>query len=95
MNALAIEYLDPVPHPAATPSVAAAVTDLQGKVVAFLDNGWSSFGRIGKRLQEVLVARHGVRAVHFHAIPSASPPPRGFLQAVAAQCDAAVVGLAN
>jgi hypothetical protein len=96
MNLLSpIEYLDPVPRNGASESVAAVATELQGKVVAFLDNGWSSFGKIGKRLAEVLTAKHGAREVRFYAIPSASPPPRGFLERVASECSAAVVGLAN
>nr|WP_038207334.1 hypothetical protein [Xenophilus azovorans] len=95
MNLHPIEYLDPVPRMGAGESVAAAATELQGKVVAFLDNGWSSFGKIGKRLGEVLVAQHGVREVRFYTIPAASPPPKGFLEGVAADCSAAVVGLAN
>jgi len=95
MNFPPLEYLDPLPRSPQAGAAAAVVTGLQGKVVAFLDNGWSSFAAIGRHLGEILVAQHGVRELRVYTIPAASPPPKGFFDRVAAECGAAVVGLAN
>lgn len=90
-----LEYLDPTCTRMGGDLIVPAVGSLEGKVIAFLNNGWSSFGKIGDRLQEVLTEKHGIREMRTYSIPSAMPPPAGLLDRVADECDAAVVGMAN
>ena len=90
-----IEYLDPTSEKVGGDLFVPAVGDLRGKVIGFLDNGWSSFGKIGSRMHAVLLEKHGIKEMRTYAIPSSGPPPKGFLDRVAKECDAAVVGMAN
>lgn len=90
-----IEYLDPTCPRTGGDLVVPAVGTLQGKVIAFLNNGWSSFAKIGERMHGALKERHGISEMRTYAIPSAMPPAAGLLDRVAAECDAAVVGMAN
>jgi hypothetical protein len=90
-----IEYLDPTSHKASGDLSVPAISDLKDKVVGFLNNGWSSFGKIGAHMESVLLAKHGIREMRTYAIPSAGPPAKGLLDRVAEECDVAVVGMAN
>lgn len=90
-----IEYLDPTSQQPGGDLFVPAVSDLGGKVVGFLNNGWSSFGKIGSRMHGVLLEKHGIKEMRTYAIPSACQPPKGFLDRVASECDVAVVGMAN
>ena len=90
-----IEYLDPtLPRPGGK-LVAPAVSDLRGKVIGFLSNGWSSFDKIGVRMRTILVEQYGVQEMRHYSIPSSVPPPAGLFAEVARDCHVAVVGLAN
>ena len=90
-----IEYLDPTSHKASGDLSVPAISDLRDKVVGFLSNGWSSFGKIGLRMHSVLLEKHGIKEMRTYAIPSAGPPEKGLLDRVADECDVAVVGMAN
>ena len=90
-----IEYLDPTSQKASGDLCVPAVSDLKDKVVGFLSNGWSSFGKIGIHMNSVLLEKHGIKEMRTYAIPSAGPPAKGLLDRVADECDVAVVGMAN
>lgn len=94
-NELLIEYLDPTYPKSGGGLCVPAASELRGKVIGFLNNGWSSFGKIGLRLQRVLQEKHGIKEMRTYAIPSSMAPAPGLLDRVASECDAAVVGMAN
>jgi hypothetical protein len=90
-----LEYLDPT-HPRNAHSlVVPAVRDLRGKTLAFVDNGWSSFAKIGARMNDVLRERFGIADFRVYPISSSSAMAAGLLDLIVAECDAAVVGMAN
>ena len=72
-----------------------AVGDLAGKTIALLDNGWSSFAKIVARMDDALRRRYGVAAVRVHRISASSAVPPELVDRIVAECDAAIVGLAN
>jgi hypothetical protein len=94
-NGPTLEYLEPVYPPKTSTLVVPAIGELAGKTIAFLDNGWSSFAKIGARVHQVLRERYGVAAVRTHRIPASSAVPPELIDAVVAECDAAIVGMAN
>ena len=55
-----IEYLDPVIPRKSGQVAVPAVTEVRGKRIAFLENGWKSFVKMGERLEQVLKDEHGV-----------------------------------
>jgi hypothetical protein len=62
-----------------------AVSNLAGKRIAFLNNGWLSFTRIGARMEQALKQRFGIAEMKTWPIPTSC----------AAEADAAIVGMAN
>lgn len=90
-----IEYLDPVSPNTDKTLYVPAVGELNGKRIGFLSNGWESYNTMGARIEAVFRAEHGVREVKHYAIPTSCAPPEGLLDQVAAECDAAIVGMAN
>lgn len=90
-----IEYLNPTCPKTGGDLFVPAVSELKGKVIAFVTNGWSSFNKIGVRLEHVLVAQYGIKGVRNYTIPSAMAPEQGLYDRIARECDAAVVGMAN
>lgn len=95
MSEHTLDYLDPtVRKPDGTLHVP-AVGALEGRTVAFLNNGWSSFGKIGARMQSVLHDKYRIKEMKTYLIPSAAPPQTGLLEQVAQECDVAIVGMAN
>ena len=71
------------------------VGTLKGKRIAFVNNGWTSFTKIGGYLTAELKDRYGAASVPTYQIPpSVAPDPR-LLDRIAAESDAAIVGLAN
>jgi hypothetical protein len=90
-----LEYLDPTSPKNAKGLFVPAVRELRGKTIAFLDNGWSSFAKIGARLDEVLRERFGVAEMRTYPISAASAVPTDLLDRIVRECDAAVVGMAN
>jgi hypothetical protein len=90
-----IEYLDPRSPNVDRMLFVPAVSDLRGKRIAFLNNGWLSFTKIGKRMEAVLRDRFGIEIFATYAIPTSCAPQPGLLERVARETDAAIVGMAN
>lgn len=89
------EYLDPVSPNRDKKLHVPAVGALQGKRIGFLTNGWSSFNAMGARIEQVFSEKHGIKLMQTYSIPTSCAPPEGLLEQVAAECDAAIVGMAN
>ncbi len=90
-----IRILDPlVPRPPGK-VVVAPVKRLDGLRIAFVNNGWTSFTTIGQHLRGNLLASYGVAEVRGYDIPPSHEPPAGLLEAIAADCHAAIVGIGN
>jgi len=90
-----LEYLDPVSPNTERKLFVPAVSELAGKRIAFVNNGWLSFTRIGERIAQVLKSRYGIESFTTYPIPTSCAPPPGLLESIAAQADAAIVGMAN
>lgn len=90
-----MQYLDPR-SPNSKPTLRApAVGTLAGKTVGFLNNGWASMAKIGRRIEGRLKSKYGAAQVVFYDVPRSMAPPDGLLDRVAAECQAAIVGMAN
>jgi hypothetical protein len=90
-----IEYLDPVSPNTDKKLHVPAVGALKDKRIGFLTNGWESYNAMGARIEEVFREEHGIREVKRYHIPTSCAPPEGLLDQVVAECDAAIVGMAN
>jgi hypothetical protein len=90
-----MQFLDPTnPNPdrrLAVPVLARTT----GARLAFLNNGWLSMKKIGEFIEGPLREQHGIADLAFHAVPRNMEPPDGLLDRIAAEYDAAIVGLAN
>ena len=71
------------------------LSELSGKTLAVLSNGWTSMDRISVRLVDGLRSRYGIGEVLNFTVPIASPGAPEVFDAVVARADFAVVGLAN
>ena len=90
-----MQFLDPrSPNPLKHVTLP-RVRDLRSARVAFLNTGWLSMRKIGQRIEGPLMERYGVAEVAFHDVPRNAEPPDGLLDRIAAEYDAAIVGLAN
>lgn len=90
-----MQFLDPTnPSPSRYLRVA-TVNELKGTRLAYLNNGWISMAKIGKRIEGQLKARHGVSELVYYDVPRNMEPAGGLLDRVAGECDAAIVGMAN
>lgn len=90
-----IEYLVPTGRKAKKKAVVPPVGSLKGKRIAFVNNGWTSFTKIGGYLADELKGRYGVTDVPTYQIPPSIAPDPKLLDRIAAESDAAIVGLAN
>ena len=90
-----IQFYDPTGNTEVSQPHAPRPVSLQGKRIGFLTNGWSSFNAMGARIEQVFSERHGIHSMQTYAIPTSCAPPEGLLEQVAAECDAAIVGMAN
>ena len=90
-----IEYLDPVIPRKSGQVAVPAVTEVRGKRIAFLENGWKSFVKMGERLEQVLKDEHGVATFRMFRISSSAAAPEALLAEVVRDYDAAIVGMAN
>ncbi len=88
-------YLDPVSPNTERKLFVPAVSELAGKRIAFVNNGWLSFTRIGEHMATVLERRFGIASFTTYAIPTSCAPPEGLLAQIASEADAAIVGMAN
>ena len=69
---------------------------LQKAVVGFVSNeNWACLRPIWKKLDEVLVAKYGVRETFKAPIPIAGPPLPGVLDEIARKADAAITAIGN
>lgn len=90
-----MQFLDPTnPNPNAHKG-ASTVSELKGKKLAFLNNGWLSMGKIGSHIEGPLKSKHGVAQITYFSVPRNTAPPDGLLDRVAREFDAAIVGMAN
>jgi hypothetical protein len=89
-----LEYFEPVNRKATNTLVVPPVGRLEGKRIAFVNNGWTCFTKMGEHLEALLVGR-GAADVPTYAIPPSAAPKPGTLERIAKECDAAIVGLAN
>jgi len=90
-----IEILDPRGAGDAAPSLAphAALGELSGKVVGFVDNTKPNFNHLVDALGDVLVSRYGVRALVKRTKRVQSvPAPEATLDELARQCDLVITG---
>jgi hypothetical protein len=71
------------------------VGTLKGKRIAFVNNGWTSFTKIGGYVTAELKDRYGASSVPIYQIPPSVAPDPKLLDRIAAESDAAIVGLAN
>jgi len=90
-----IQYLNPTSPALKHELYVPAVGALHGKWVAFVTNGWASFGKIGRHMEQLLKAGHGIAGMRIYAVPTSPGPGPQALDRIARECDAAVVGLAN
>lgn len=90
-----MRFLDPTnPNPSKYLCVA-TVRELKGARLAYLNNGWISMAKMGKRMEAQLKTRYGVSEVVYYDVPRNMEPAGGLLDQVAGECDAAIVGMAN
>jgi hypothetical protein len=90
-----MQFLDPTnPNPNAHKG-ASTVSELKGKKLAFLNNGWLSMGKIGSHIEGPLKSEHGVAQITYFSVPRNTAPPDGLLERIASEFDAAIVGMAN
>ena len=92
-----MKYLDPTGVIARKSSATAitAVHDLSGKTVGILSNLWPSFEKMIGRFRDQLTEKHHVARIIRYEIPRNPAEPDALLDKIAAECDAAIVGLAN
>lgn len=68
---------------------------LDGKRLGIVSNGWRSMDAMSPHMAARLKERYGVRQVGFFTAPLNRPIIAAIVDQIAAQCDAAIVGLAN
>jgi hypothetical protein len=90
-----IEYLVPTSLKTKKQVHIPPVGNLRGKRIAFVNNGWTSFTKIGGFLTTELKERFGVADVPMYQIPPSVAPDPKLLDRIARESDAAIVGLAN
>ncbi len=90
-----MQYLDPRNPNVGRKQFVPAVGDLKGKTLGFLNNGWISMTKIGRRIEGRLKSQYGVSQVIFYDVPRSMEPPPGLLDRVVRECQAAIVGMAN
>jgi len=71
------------------------VGQLEGKVVAILNNRWTSMDLMAERFAQVLKEKYRVAEVIQRDIPIATRAPAALIDEVVAKSDLAIVGLAN
>jgi hypothetical protein len=89
-----LEYFEPTNRKSSNTLLVPPVGRLEGKRIAFVNNGWVCFTKMGEHVEALLVGQ-GVAEVPTYAIPPSAAPQPGVLERIAAECDAAIVGLAN
>jgi hypothetical protein len=92
--ASALEIHDPsAPRARVAAAPQRRLDSLAGKVVGFIDNTKPNFNHLVDELAEVLIARHGVRAVVKRGKRVQSiPAPEDVISEVTQQCDLVITG---
>ena len=90
-----MKYLDPRNVKPAGQVALPVAGALAGKTLGYLNNGWLSMSKMGTHMAEQLRTKYGVENIIYYDVPRAMGPPEGLLEEVAAECEAAIVGLAN
>ena len=90
-----LQYFEPVNRKVARSLVVPPIGTLAGKRIAYVNNGWTCFTKMGVHVERALIDRYGVAEVRSYAIPPSSAPAPGLLEQIAKENDAAIVGLAN
>lgn len=90
-----LEYFEPTNRKATNLLLVPPVGELKGKRIAFVNNGWVCFTKMGVHVEQALLERHGAASVPTYAIPPSAAPLPGMLEQIAEECDGAIVGLAN
>ncbi len=71
------------------------LTDVRGRTVAILSNGWTSMDKFGNHLAALLKSRYGVADALRVSIPIGNAANPTVLDSVKEKADFAIVGLAN
>lgn len=74
---------------------ARVVGGLGGKRIAIVDNRMTGMRPLAEAIERALVSRFGVAAVRYREVPHSVAPDPEVLTAIAAECDAAILGLGN
>lgn len=90
-----MQFLDPTNPNSRRARDVKALSDLKGKRLAYLNNGWTSMTKIGRRIEAPLKRTYGLAEMIFLDVPRNMEPPGGLLEYVAHNFDAAIVGMAN
>ena len=88
--------LNPVAQPRSAAGAAMPlINDLAGKTVGILSNHWKSMDRMAARIAAQLKDVHKAADVRFYDVPINGAMSNAVKAAAIADCDAAIVGLAN
>lgn len=91
-----MKIINPLGFPRAAKDGTALIVDtVRGKRLGILSNHWTSMDRIARRIVENAATRHGIAEILLYDIPINGPMSAGVEERVLAECDAAIVGLAN
>ena len=91
-----MKIINPLGLPRVTKDgIALTVISVRGMRLGILSNHWKSMDRIASRIVEQAAARHGISEVRLYDVPINGPMSPGVEERVLAECDAAIVGLAN
>ena len=71
------------------------LASLSGATVGFVNNSWRCMDLLSDELQDLLRARYGVVEIIEERISAAQTLPEDRLTAMAARCDAVIVGIGN
>lgn len=94
-NRSTLEYLEPIVPRSKQGLVVPAVRELHGKSIAFVNNGWRSFTKIGAMMEATLREKFSISAFRTYAVSASSAAPAALLDQIVRENDAAVVGMAN
>lgn len=90
-----LEYLEPTSSKTRKSLIVPPVGQLAGKRIAFVNNGWVCFTKMGIHIDRLLREKHGIASMSTFQIPPSAAPAPGLLERIADEADAAIVGLAN
>lgn len=91
-----MKILNPLGYPrAARDGKALTLSSVRGIRLGILSNHWKSMDRIAERIVQQAPSLHGIGEMRLYDVPINGPMSPGVEQRVLAECDAALVGLAN